>query len=182
MKFVIERPRQAMDEVTLLRGWTEWNLKSLNDYFAVIMKLSPEERKKNRGASFGSILNIFLHILEDYSWWFEGIPQDKQSECKDLVGVEFSNEGLRTLVDRANRSTHALVDSLKNSDLGRTYVVTGTSGDGTPYKMTTCLADIMWHMLEEQLQHIGEINALFWQMDINPPTRSWFSSEIAHTF
>jgi hypothetical protein len=36
-------------------------------------------------------------------------------------------------------------------------------------------------MVEEQLQHVGELNALFWQMDIDPHARSWFSSELAWT-
>jgi hypothetical protein len=34
-------------------------------------------------------------------------------------------------------------------------------------------------MLEEELQHRGEMNALFWRMDVAPPTRSWFSSTLA---
>jgi hypothetical protein len=33
----------------------------------------------------------------------------------------------------------------------------------------------MWHMLEEELQHRGEPNALFWQMDIGPPIDAWFA-------
>jgi uncharacterized damage-inducible protein DinB len=44
--------------------------------------------------------------------------------------------------------------------------------------MTVSLADIMWHMLEEELQHRGEPNALFWQMDIDPPADAWFGSEL----
>jgi uncharacterized damage-inducible protein DinB len=47
--------------------------------------------------------------------------------------------------------------------------------------MTTCPADIVWHMVEEQLQHFGELNALFWQLDIDPPVHAWFSSEMAWT-
>jgi uncharacterized damage-inducible protein DinB len=31
------------------------------------------------------------------------------------------------------------------------------------------LGDMLHHMIEEELQHRGEINALFWRHDIDPP-------------
>ena len=34
--------------------------------------------------------------------------------------------------------------------------------------LATRPGDICWHMVEEELQHRGEINALLWQMDIDP--------------
>ncbi|MFI5420882.1 MAG: DinB family protein [Nitrososphaerales archaeon] len=176
------KPRPQMDEVTLLRGWTLWNLKSLTDYQDAILRLTSEERKRDRGASWGSIQNIFLHILEDYIWWFEQVPIGGTDSSEDLVGRDFSDKELIGLVQRIHRSIHTIIDSLQSSDLGRPIEVRGVGGDGKPYKMTTCLADIMWHMVEEQLQHIGELNALFWQMDIDPPTHAWFSSEVSHTF
>lgn len=177
-----ERKRPQIDEVTLLRGWSEWNSKSLSDYLEAILQLSPEERKKDRGASYGSIQNIFLHIIEDYIWWFECVPQQKPDEFQELVGHDLSEEEIRSLVLRVDRSIRSMEDSIKLSDLGNEIQVKGTSGNGKPYTMTTCLADIMWHMVEEQLQHIGEINALFWQMNIDPPTHAWFSSNVSHTF
>ena len=73
------------------------------------------------------------------------------------------------------------MDSLTSEALGRSYVVHGFSGDGKEYTMTTCPADVIWHMVEEQLQHIGELNALLWQSNIDPHARSWFGSEIAWT-
>ena len=171
-----------LEEAALARGWTLWNLKSLNDYAKAILELKSEERQKDRGASFGSIQNIFLHILEDYIWWFECIPQDKQEECisePTFVGRDLTDKEFQEIVDRVNRSVHAVVDHLTPSDLGTIYVVNGIGGDGKQYTMTTSLADNIWHMLEEQLQHIGELNALFWQMDIDPPTHAWFSSDLA---
>jgi len=81
-----------------------------------------------------------------------------------------------------SKETRGRIDEVSLArDLGRTYLVKGIGGSGKPYTMTTCLADIVWHMVEEQLQHIGELNALFWQMDIDPPTHAWFSSVLAFT-
>jgi uncharacterized damage-inducible protein DinB len=155
-----------------------WNSKSRRDYLDAILRLSPEDRRKDRGASWGSVQDIFLHIIEDYIWWFEIVLQGKKEE-REWVGREIGDEELRSLVQRVDDSVRNLMDSLTAEDLGRPYVVHGTSGDGKPYTMTTCPADVVWHMVEEQLQHIGEINALFWQMDIDPKARAWFSSVIA---
>ena len=33
--------------------------------------------------------------------------------------------------------------------------------------------DMLWHLVEEELQHRGELNALLWQEDIDPPVISW---------
>jgi hypothetical protein len=129
----------------------------------------------------GDLPRIFFFILEDYEWWFECIPQNRQSEYKDFVGREVSEQELRELTQRTIRSVHAVMDSTTLSDLGHVYVVNGVGGNGKPYTMTTRLADIAWHMVEDQLQQVGELNALLWQMDLDPPTHAWFSSELAWT-
>ncbi len=147
------KTRNRMDEITLMRAWCDWNLKSLNDYLLALLHLSPEERQKDRGASFGSIQDIFLHIIEDYIWWFENVPQERPSDFKELVGRKITEQELRRLTRRVNRCVPSIMDSLKPSDLGRPYVVHGEA-NGKPYKMTTCFADIIWHMVEEQLQHV----------------------------
>jgi len=160
----------------------DWNSKTRRDYLDAMLRLSPEERRKDRRASWGSIQDIFLHILEDYIWWFECVPLGKgEDQFVALVGREMGEEELRGLTRRVEDSVGKFMDSLTLEDLGRPYVVKGTSGSGKPYTMTTCPADIVWHMVEEQLQHIGELNALFWQLNVDPHAHAWFSSESAWT-
>ena len=45
------------------------------------------------------------------------------------------------------------------------------SAEGRRYGtvMIIDLRQMLLHMIEEELQHIGEMNDLFWQMNINPP-------------
>jgi uncharacterized damage-inducible protein DinB len=177
-----QNERSPVDELALIKAWTKWNRKSRSDYLDAIVRLSPEERAKDRGASWGSIERIFLHILEDYIWWFDIVFRGRKEEESDtLVGRKVTENDLRSLNSRIDTIVQSFMDPLKPEDLARPYTVHGTSGDGKPYTMTTCPADIAWHMVEEQLQHIGELNALFWQMDIDPPTHAWFSSELAWT-
>jgi uncharacterized damage-inducible protein DinB len=177
----MRRTRGRKDEITLMRAWCDWSSRSRKEYLSAILRLAPEERRKDRGASWGSIQDIFLHVIEDYLWWFEKVARGRLGEFEPLVGRDFSDRELRNLIRRVDHLVHNVMDSLKPSDLGRPLVVSGVSGSGKPYQMTTCLADIIWHMLEEELQHRGELNALFWQMDIDPPTRAWFSSELSIT-
>ncbi len=175
--------RKKSDELTLLRAWSDWNSKSRTDYMDATLRLPREDRVKDRGASWGGIQDIFLHVIEDYIWWFENVPQGVgEEQFVSLVGRDVSENELRSLVQRVDNSVRTFMSSLSSDeDLGHPYMVHGTSGDGKAYTMTTCAADIVWHMVEEQLQHFGEINALFWQLDIDPPVHAWFSSGAAWT-
>jgi uncharacterized damage-inducible protein DinB len=76
-------------------------------------------------------------------------------------------------------SSRRLAKSLTPSRLDRSFVVRGVRGDGKPFEMKMNLRTIIWHMVEEELQHRGEMNALFWQIDVDAPTRAWFSSALA---
>jgi len=177
----MSKTRCRFDEIALMRAWCDWNSWSRKEYLGAILRLPPEERRKDRGPSWGSIQDIFLHVIEDYIWWFEMVPQGRLTAFESLVGRDSSERELRRLTRRVDRSVHAIMDSLTPRGLGRPLLVSGVAGNGKPYKFNTCLADIVWHMLEEELQHRGELNALFWQMDIDPSTRSWFSSKLSFT-
>jgi uncharacterized damage-inducible protein DinB len=172
------RERGRVEEITLLRAWCAWATRGRGRYLRAILRLPLQERLRDRGASFGSVQNIFLHIIEDYNWWFDDVVNDRQRDFKGLVGEEWSERDLKRLSRRVDRTVRALADSLTPKRLGREYLVKGVGGDGKPYTMTVSLADIMWHMLEEELQHRGELNALFWQMDIDPRADAWFGREL----
>ena len=62
--------------------------------------------------------------------------------------------------------------SLTSLDLDREFTFHWIPGDeSTRTSMIT--RDMLWHLVEEELQHRGEINALLWQMDIDAPTLGW---------
>jgi uncharacterized damage-inducible protein DinB len=63
---------------------------------------------------------------------------------------------------------------LTPESLARLIVINGVGGNGKPYRASLSLADIIWHMHEEELQHRGELNAMFWQMDIDPNATAWW--------
>ena len=101
--------------------------------------------------------------------------QESHQEVKgDLTKPELGRE-----VRRIARSNRKLARALTSSRLGRSFVVRGVQGNGKPFEMKVNLRTIIWHVVEEELQHRGEMNALFWQMDVDAPTRAWFSSALA---
>jgi uncharacterized damage-inducible protein DinB len=166
--------RPPKSELQLLREWTRWTSGARKDYLNAILQLSPAERLRDRGASFGSIQAIFVHILDNYVWWLEYVPEERQAEYATLVAAQYDGAGLRRLNRRVDRVVREFLDALSTAKLGRIFAIQGVGGDGNPYRASLSLADIVWHLHEEELQHRGELNALFWQLGIDPPTSAWW--------
>ncbi len=169
---------RKIDEVDLARAWIDWLVDTRPGYAETLLRLPKKERTKDRGASFPSIQDIFLHILDNNVWWLESVPQNRQESHREVKG-RLSEAEIRKRVRQIARSSRKLASSLTPSRLNRTFVVRGVQGNGKPFEIKMRLRTIIWHLVEEELQHRGEMNALFWQMDVDAPTRAWFSSPLA---
>ena len=66
------------------------------------------------------------------------------------------------------------VEGLSQSDLDKTF----DSSDGTK-TWRISFRQMLWHLVEEELQHRGEMNALLWQDDIDPPVTDWLDWKTA---
>lgn len=171
-------PSRKVSETDLAKAWIIWLVDTRRGYLEALLRLSTKERLRDRGASYPSMQDIFLHILDNNSWWFESVVRDRQGAHREIKGP-LSAADVRRHVFRIARSSRQLARSLTPDRLNRSFTVRGTSGDGTPFEMRMNLRTIIWHMVEEELQHRGELNALFWQQDVDAPTRAWFSSTLA---
>jgi uncharacterized damage-inducible protein DinB len=167
------------DEVTLLRAWLEWLARGRTRYLRAIRALPAKDRRKDRGASFGSVQDVYQHILQNNIWWLECVPNDAPDRYEELVGRDLSEAELGRYTRRVARSARTLARSLTPAALNVRHLVNGIGGDGRPYTMTIPLRTAVWHLLEEELQHRGELNALFWQMEIDPAADAWFTSPLA---
>ena len=170
--------RRSVSEADLAGAWIRWLVETRGGYLEKLLELPPEERVRDRGASFPSIQDIFLHILDNNIWWLESVPRDRQESHPEVKGALSPTE-IRKVVGHVARASRALARSLTPARLNRSFVIRGVQGNGTPFEMRANLRTIIWHAVEEELQHRGEMNALFWQMDIDAPTRAWFSSTLA---
>jgi uncharacterized damage-inducible protein DinB len=61
------------------------------------------------------------------------------------------------------------LDSLPKEGLRKTY--TAKDDYGKAIKITA--EDVLVHVFEEEIHHRGELNALLWQMGIDPPPMGW---------
>ncbi len=77
---------RILDEVTLARGWIEWLGETTSGYAEALLGPPEPERKKDRGASFPSLEDIYLHILDDNVWWLGSVPQRRQESHRTVEG------------------------------------------------------------------------------------------------
>jgi uncharacterized damage-inducible protein DinB len=62
-----------------IRFWYFYNSHVLKGYLRAILSLPREEALRDRGSSYPSIVDIFVHVLDGYRYWFfvvkEGEPE-----------------------------------------------------------------------------------------------------------
>ncbi|HYX54794.1 MAG TPA: DinB family protein, partial [Nitrososphaeraceae archaeon] len=63
------------------------------------------------------------------------------------------------------------LSSLKPDDLYKS--VSRINNDGI--RRTTTVKDVLIHVITEELHHRGEIIAILWQINIQPPDMGWLS-------
>lgn len=162
-----------MDSLRDIRDLYRYNTAVRKSYIVVLTKLPNDELHRDRGASFPSLLDIFVHVLDAYRWWFEYAYRDRAVDYARKRGTVATMEGARELeeeeVDRMVTATLGLItpERLEGEfeydhvpDLA--VVADGTRERGSVRAM-------LLHMAEEELQHRGEMNALLWQMGVEPP-------------
>ncbi len=139
-----------------------------------IEKLPWEDVVKDRGASYPSIRDIFLHVLDAYRYWFEYAT--KGSKVKEYADIDPANvrnvADLRKLEREVNSMVMGIVNGLREEDLQNVFKIDQSAGDGGAI-FSRSMEMILIHMIEEELQHRGELNCLFWQQDVEPPITSY---------
>lgn len=68
------------------------------------------------------------------------------------------------------------LSSLTERELKHPLVV--RKGQGFDRTIRLPVRDRLWHRLEEELQHRGEVNALLWQWDVDPPTSTGLAGSL----
>jgi len=153
-------------ELDSVKEWYKYNSYARKKYLsAIFTKIPEEERYKDRGASHPSIIDIYIHVLDAYRYWFIYFYEDKISEYEPLpIGKRYTKSETEAEEKKVDSHVMSLVEKLTPDDLER-YVQVREDGETLQFQ----LRDILIHMIEEELQHRGELNSLFWQLDIEPP-------------
>jgi uncharacterized damage-inducible protein DinB len=149
-------------ELDTIRDLYSYNSQTRKKYLRAIWRLPTTKRYKARGASFPSLVDIFLHVLDAYRWWFLSVYSRDSSWKEYPIGLKLSRAVAVKEERRIDRFVNGVVSALRPSDLSRTYAIPGS-------RRRISLRVLLLHMAEEELQHRGEMNALLWQEDVDPP-------------
>ena len=166
-----------VSEVESFRSWFAYIADSRRGYLEAFATLPPAELTRDRGASFPSLLDIFAHSQGALYFWMKGVarfgfpPQEGDPNAPRTV------DSLRSDEAYVQAQTTRVMAELTEADLART--IFREAGKGSSHDCHIPIRDVLWHLVEEELQHRGEVNALLWQVDVAAPIESWI--EWGHT-
>jgi len=146
----------------------EYNENLGHKYFETFTKLSWTEFTKNREASFHSMKNILVHTLGAIDYWLDILQEQNQQSRKDYDEYT-SLQQVKAYMEHVEKRIHTYLKSLPPEKLQKTYVLKDDSGK----TRRVTAEDILIHVFEEEVHHRGELNALLWQMGIDPPPMGW---------
>jgi uncharacterized damage-inducible protein DinB len=139
-----------------------------------LSELSWTEVTKNREASFYSMRNILLHMIDNEDWivnWV--VPNNSQGYKREKKSEDY--ESMQEVIDHLDRveakTKEYLTKAVGNNDeFARRVNFVTSSGKSFDLSVEECL----FQSFTEQLYHLGELIALLWQDNIEPPQMQWF--------
>ena len=139
-------------------------------YFETLAKLSWEELNLDREASFHSIRNVFLHIVNVEDSYINYILA-KQGGM--YVSYDFSKfndmAAIRKQMYQVEAKTIRCLSNISAKELEGQ--IEWTKSDGTTVR-GSC-EDVIAHLSLEQIHHFGELICLLWHIDAEPPHLSF---------
>lgn len=153
-----------------------YNWQVLRDFCDGLSKLPEEALLKDRGATYHSMKNVFFHILTVHDGWLNVTAQGASAdprihELGDFDAVRTMAE-LRSYMEKVVAKERAFLDGLSDRDLERPVQ---PEWKARPHP----LRDALLQVTLEQAHHTGELIALFWQQDIEPPEMTWIDVRLA---
>ena len=138
-------------------------------YLEFIGSLPWDEVVKDRGASFNSLRNIFLHCVTvldvDINHHIQGDTNYPRINNDDYDNLKKIGKYLEQVESKAN----AYLSKVTPDELSRK--IERKLRDGTSITLT--VEDLLFDFFQEENHHRGELIALLWQMDVRPPHLSW---------
>ena len=160
-------------ELKSIQRWYFYNRVARQRYFDTLAKLPPAELNRERGASFPTLLDIVGHSLGGIATWIVRMSAVNGERFKlDGIPEPQNLDDLRALGKVLDGYVDEFFARLKEEDLDRTFLVP----KHPPWwdeDFTTSFRNTLLHVIEHELQHRGELNALLWQIDVDPPILNW---------
>jgi uncharacterized damage-inducible protein DinB len=154
-------------EFETIRDLYRYNSTVRRKYLRSIWKLSPRQRNKDRAGSFPSLVDIYMHVLDDYRWWFMSVYGKGPAFEEYPIGQRYTKSEAERETDAVDRLIQKTLREVGARGLSKTVSWRGRR----PFR--TSVRNMLLHMVEEELQHRGEMNALLWQINVDPPVSSF---------
>jgi uncharacterized damage-inducible protein DinB len=149
----------------------EYNHFLRKSYFDTLAALPWAEVVKNRGASFDSLRNIFLHCIAVFEYGNK-LLRESNAQFPQINYEDYNDiEKIRRYQKQVEEDFNEYLSQLTPDELARQ--VTRRYRDGRIIVST--VEDNLLHFLLEETHHHGEFIALLWQLDINPPHFGWIN-------
>jgi len=131
-----------------------------------------EEVTKNREASFYSMRNIMIHMIDNEDWIVNWVIRNDSAGYRRARKAEeyVSMIMIRDHLEEVERKTEAYLRAADEKEFQR--MVKFTLSSGTTFDMS--VEESLFQSFTEQLYHLGELIALLWQEEVEPPTMQWF--------
>ena len=162
-----------VSELETLRDWFAYIAAGRRGYFETFEKLPSSELSRDRGASFPSLNDIMAHSQGALYFWIRNCspnafppPEPDQGDPPTIAQLSVFETYLQSHIAR-------FMAALGEADLDRT--VLRPKGRSLDHDCSIPVREVLWHLVEEELQHRGELNALLWQLDIEAPIYSWIT-------
>ncbi len=146
----------------------EYNKEVRHRYLDALVKLPWNEFVKNREASWYSMRNIFIHTLNAIDYWLDFLQDEKPQPRKEFDDYK-SVKDVQDRMEYVEARMRNYLNSITPNGLTKKYSVTNNADE----RIDVTAEDVLVHAFEEEVHHRGELIALLWQMDVEPPLMGW---------
>lgn len=139
-------------------------------YLEQIALLPWKEIVRSRGASFDSLRNILLHTIDAEDKLVNYTIRGKAKEWVSQSPDDFPNiNSIRKRAREVESEAKTYVAKLNSAELEMKVEMPRPGGQG----LSVRVEDVLIHAALENIHHFGELIALLWQIDQEPPHMGW---------
>jgi len=160
--------RRLMFKITELY---EYASRVRRSFVEKLSELPPETLTKNSEASFYTMKNIMLHMIDNEDWivnWV--IPGKSQAYVRKKWEEYVDMAAVLNHLNAVENGTRSYLKGMTEESFRKRVNFVLSSGKAFDLSVEECL----FQSFTEQLYHLGELIALLWQENIEPPKMQWF--------
>ena len=142
-----------------------------------LSELPWEKVIQNREASFHSMRNILIHMIDNEDWIVNWAIQDRSRDYKGERNAD-DYSTMKQIMDHLNEVEAKTkgylrdVNGKETEEFARRVNFVLSSGKS----FVLSVEEVLFQSFTEQLYHIGELIALLWQENVEPPPMQWFNN------